>query len=176
MTSQKSADQLQQPVELRATGMFQTQQAAETAQRELQNADFPAEHISLTTQKIDPNPSANETQAAESAKGGAIIGVVFGMMMGLLFAITGQDFPGLTPLHFDQPLGFYLLVALGGAVIGGGGGAVIGGLAGLSVPKPQANPDRTKLSHKYLLTVQGSEAEIARAEEILRQQGGQVRA
>jgi hypothetical protein len=169
MTSQRSTGHLQQVV-----GTFQSQQAAEAAQQALQGAKFSPEQLSLETQVIDPNPTMDQSQARKGAGGGATAGALFGLMVGLLLSIGGQSLPGLTPASIAQPPGFFIAVALLASGVGAAGGALIGAFSGLNAPATSQHGDRARLSHNYLLTVQGNETEVLKAEEILRQQGGQV--
>ncbi|MBE9178410.1 hypothetical protein IQ268_07385 [Oculatella sp. LEGE 06141] len=158
----------------RAVGSFDSQQAAEAAQTQLQSAGFSPDHLSLTTQAIDPNPSSNQTQSGRSAGGGAIAGTLLGAMAGLLLSLAGQDFPGLTPASFMQPSGFFIGVMLLASGVGAAAGAALGGFSGLNAPASRQDPDRTRLSHKYLLAIEGTEPDVHKAEEIVRQQGGLI--
>lgn len=167
MTSQGSTKRSGQTV-----STFLTQQAAETAEQALQAAGFSSEQITLTTQAIDPNPTIHESKARVSAGAGAVAGTLFGAIVGLLISVLGRDFPGLTPASFNQPSGFFLGVMLLTSGFGAAAGALLGGLSGVNAPK--AGSDRERLSHKYLLAVQGSDSDILRAEGILRQQDGQT--
>jgi hypothetical protein len=168
MTSQNPTDQHL------IAGVFTDPSAAEAANQALQAAGFAAERVSTEIQALDPNPTIRESKAKQSGKAGALAGGLFGAMVCTLLSYGGTSFPGDTPVSFIEPGSTAWIVILIGTIAGAAGGGIIGGLSGNNVPNEAASVDRKSLSQKYLVKVEGTQTDLERAIEILRQQGSQV--
>ncbi|NJN56903.1 MAG: hypothetical protein HC879_05095 [Leptolyngbyaceae cyanobacterium SL_5_9] len=164
MMSQSSTEKLRHNV-----GVFQEQQSAEVARDVLLEAGFPEDQVFIQTQDLDPNPPAQDTKAAESAKGGAVVGTLLGALLGLLLSLGAGDMADVSPVAFANSGAFSWGAVFAGAGVGAIAGGLIAALAGVNVPKPDLAADRDRLSHKYLLMLVGSKDEFARAEEIVSQ-------
>jgi hypothetical protein len=169
MTSQKSSEQW-----LEIVGRFSTQQAAREAEIAIQSAGFSPEQLSVEMQNFMPRTEISDTQAGKSAKGGAIAGAILGGLFGFLLSIVIANLPDVGPLASVHPNAFTFGVTLAGGIVGAAGFGAIGALSGVSVPKePEKVGDRAS-SQNYTIIVRGTPENIARAREILQQQGGQI--
>ncbi|MBD2057002.1 hypothetical protein H6F88_13420 [Oculatella sp. FACHB-28] len=164
MTSQSPTERLQ-----RTVGVFQQQQSAEVARDALLKAGFSNDQVFIQTQALDPNPPAQDTKAAESAGGGALVGTILGALVGLLLSLGAGNMKAVSPVAFINSGPFSWGAIFAGAGIGAIAGGLIAGLAGVNVPKSGVAADRDHLSHKYLLMFVGDKDELARAKELAQQ-------
>jgi hypothetical protein len=155
----------------RAVGTFFESDKIDTACQALQSAGFSNEQIATQTQTFDPNPP-EKTKAASGAMGAAAAGAVIGGFIGFLMAWFSPSLAGFNVVMMTRDLPAALLAAAIGATVGAIGAGLFGALAGVQVPK--ADFDRTRLSYKYLIEVEGTESELDQAAQILQQQGAKV--
>jgi hypothetical protein len=123
-------------------GMFNQQDGAARAIRDLKTAGFTEDQIGVAMQDEDRG-----APTAEGAAAGALSGGVIGGLMGLLGSLL---IPGLGPIV----LGGVLASTLAGAGVGAATGGLIGALVSLGVPEEDARHfDRGLRSGGVLVTV-----------------------
>lgn len=156
-----------------AIGTFTTREDAEYALRELRDAGFNMDRVSVIAQ----NPESTENlggaevkSSGEQAKGGAAVGATTGAATGGLFGLIG----GLGALAIPgvgaaAELGIVLANALLGGGIGAAGGGLVGALIGWGIPEDRAKYYDQLLSEgRYIVLMEGTQAEISGAEAILK--------
>jgi hypothetical protein len=146
---------------------FRSAEAAEKAREQLLAAGFSPDRVSIQIQEISSEPPIAKTEAARSAKGGAIAGAVFGAFVSFLLVTVARSSPDSLPVVNFAPSQF--LVGLIGAVAGAFAGSLIAALAGANVPKADERSDRESLSYPRLIMLEGTEEERIRAGKILEQ-------
>lgn len=156
----------------RAVGTFATREDAEYALRELQDAKFNMDKISVVAknpQQSDSIGGAEVKSAREQARGGASAGATAGAATGgLLGLIGGLSVIALPGVGAVAELGIVLANALLGSGIGAAGGGLVGALIGWGVPEERAKYYNDLLSQgKYIVLVEGTPAELSGAEAIL---------
>jgi hypothetical protein len=165
-------------------GTFSTHVEAENAVRELQKSDFNMHKISIlgkdyqTTEHVRGFLTWKDTArggAGQAGYLGAFIGGLFGILTGagILFI------PGIGPVIVAGHLVGVLAGWIEGMVVGGVGAAVAGGLlgalVGLGIPKEQALKYETEVkAGKFLVIVTGTDEDLQRAQQILKNAGHQV--
>ncbi len=163
----------------RAVGVFSTRNEAEHALHELNDSGFPMNKISVIAKDDNQaNIAGVDVQdkvgnkADEGASAGAVTGGVLGGATGLLVGLGALAIPGVGPIVLAGEVATALATTLAGGAIGAAAGGLIGALVGLGIPEEKAKNynDRVSRGH-YLVLVDGSDAEIARAEAILTGRG-----
>jgi hypothetical protein len=162
----------------RALGVFSHRHDAEAALGELRSAGFSMNQVSLIAKDerlVDRHSDlhhGDDNKADEGLRSGAITGGVLGTLGGLLVGLGALAIPGVGPVILAGATATTLATALSGGVIGAAAGSIVGGLVGLGIPEEQAKvySDRFSKGH-YLLMVEGTDAELDRAEAILRRRG-----
>lgn len=164
----------------RAVGVFNTRQEAEHALHELNNSGFPMNKISIIAKDADKQgdiagvdvSDSVGNKADEGAGAGALTGGILGGATGLLVGLGALAIPGVGPIVLAGEVATALATTLAGGAIGAAAGGLIGALIGLGIPEERARVynDRVSRGH-YLVLVDGSDAEIARAETILTGRG-----
>ena len=156
----------------RAVGTFMTRQDAELALQELQEAGFNMDRVSV----IVNNPQSNDNiggaevkPASEQAKDGAGAGATAGAATGGLFGLIGGlgviALPGVGAV---AELGIVLANTLLGSGIGAAGGGLVGASIGWGIPEDRARYYDEMLSRgRYIVLMEGTQAEISGAEAIL---------
>ena len=95
-------------------------------------------------------------------------GAFWGSMWGMLFGSAFVLIPGAGPLLLAGPLVGMLVGALEGAVVVGGVSALGAALASIGIPENSVLDYETEIkTGKFLLIAHGTNAEVARAREIL---------
>ena len=173
----------------RAVGTFSSYQTAEVALRELRDSGFSMDKVSVVGRDADRNEVmagadvsdrvsakteqvSRETQADEGAKTGAIAGGALGGLTGLLVGLGAVAIPGIGPVMLGGALATALATTISGGAIGAAAGGLGGGLIGLGIPEDRARGYSDRVSRgEYLVMVEGSDAEIDRAESILSHRG-----
>jgi hypothetical protein len=150
----------------RSIGEFFTEADISAAKAALQEAGFADEQLVVQSEAPEPNQPVRETKAAQSAKGGAIVGTLFGGLAGLLVGAITSNLPGGSVSFHISPIA----MALAGSAIGAFGFTLMGLASGVNVPatEPTATAEP---SFKYKLLIQGGDDEVRRAAEVLRQKG-----
>ena len=158
---------------IRAVGTFATREDAEYALRELQDAGFNMDKISVIAKNPQPSDSlggAEVKSASDRTQGGAAVGATAGAATGgLLGLIGGLGVIALPGVGVVAELGIVLANTLLGSGLGAAGGGLVGALIGWGVPEDRAKYYNEMLSQgKYIVLVEGTPAEMSGAEAILR--------
>ncbi|MBD2294976.1 histidine kinase [Anabaena sphaerica FACHB-251] len=160
----------------RAVGVFPDRRDAEQALHELRNSGFPMERVSVIARHNEgrddiAGQKVHEKvgdQAEEGATTGAVSGGVVGGITGLLVGLGALAIPGIGPIMLAGATATALATTLAGAGIGAAAGGLIGGLIGLGIPEERAKVYHGRVERgEYLVIIDGTDAEIARAKEIL---------
>ncbi|MEH2241995.1 histidine kinase [Nostoc sp.] len=166
-------------VHKRGVGVFSNRRDVEHALHELKNTGFDMDRVSVITQDGDKEDIAGADvrdrvgdKSDEGAKVGAVTGTALGGLTGLLVGLGTLAIPGVGPIMLAGAAATTLATTLTGAGIGAVAGGLLGGLIGLGIPEERAKvyDERVKRGH-YLVILDGTDAEILRAEAILGQQG-----
>lgn len=165
----------------RAIGVFPHGRDAEAALRELRDAGFNMNQVSLVGRNADPNNQfgradtsdrATGNQADEGAKAGAATGGALGGLGGLLVGLGALALPGIGPVLAGGALATALATAAAGGAIGAAAGGLTGALVGLGIPDDRAHFYNDRVNRgDYLVMVDGTHDEILRAEPILSRRG-----
>ena len=164
----------------RAVGAFSSRNDLEYALGELRDDGFDMNKVSAIAKNKDTgNKLAGvETtehvgnQADEGAATGALTGGVFGGITGLLVGLGSLAVPGVGPILLAGEIATTLVTTVAGAGIGAATGGLLGALVGLGIPEEQAKIYNQRIERgDYLLILDGTEAEINRAEAIVRNRG-----
>jgi hypothetical protein len=169
-------------VHRRAVGTFSHRRDIEKALHELKNSGFSMERVSVIAKDAEhrgdiagtPTTEQVGNKADEGAAAGAISGGALGGVTGLLVGLGTLAIPGIGPIMLAGATATTLATTLAGAGIGAAAGGLIGGLIGLGIPEERARvyQQRVEQGH-YLVIIEGTEAEIARAEAIFNRYGVQ---
>ena len=155
-----------------AVGTFVTREDAELALRELQEAGFDMNKVSVVAQNPETNTvgGAEVKSTDEQVKGGAAAGATTGAATGgLLGLIGGLGVIALPGVGAVAELGIVLANTLLGSGIGAAGGGLVGALIGWGIPEDQARYYNDMLSQgRYVVLMEGTQAEISGAEAILK--------
>ena len=161
----------------RAVGTFASRPEAEKALYELRDAGFNMDKVSVVVKNAEGGEQVSGTdyekskseQAAGGAKAGATAGGVTGGIIGLLPSLGVLAIPGVGPI---AEIGVILANTLIGGGIGAASGGLLGALIGWGIPEERAKYYDEQLSQgKYVVLLEGTQAEINTAESILRNQG-----
>ncbi len=168
----------------RAVGIFSSHEQAEHALHELRNSGFSMSQVSIIAKDVDSNASsqqmagarveelADTTHVDEGAKTGAATGGAVGGLTGLLVGLGTLAIPGVGPIMLAGATATAIATTLAGGAIGAAAGGLVGSLIGLGIPEDRARAYQDHVSHgKYLVIVDGTEAELLQAEEILKRTG-----
>lgn len=167
-------------VHRRAVGVFSHRRDAEKALNELKHSGFAMDRVSIIAQDADRNEDIAGSpvrekvgdKSDEGATTGAVTGGALGGLTGLLVGLGTLAIPGIGPIMLAGATATTLATTLAGAGIGAVAGGLLGGLIGLGIPEERARgyENRVRQGH-YLVIVDGTDAEIAQAEAILRRGG-----
>jgi hypothetical protein len=166
-------------VQKRGVGVFSNRRDVENALHELKNVGFDMDRVSVITQDGDRDDIAGAEvrdrvgdKSDEGAKVGAATGGALGGLTGLLVGLGTLAIPGIGPIMLAGAAATTLATTLAGAGIGAVAGSLLGALIGLGIPEERARvyDERVKRGH-YLVILDGTDTEIARAEAILNRQG-----
>ncbi|MBW4664377.1 MAG: general stress protein [Chroococcus sp. CMT-3BRIN-NPC107] len=164
----------------RAVGVFSTRNEAEHALHELNNSGFPMNKISVIAKDADRQDDIAGVdvqdkvgnKADEGASAGALTGGVLGGATGLLVGLGALAIPGVGPIVLAGEVATALATTLAGGAIGAAAGGLIGALVGLGIPEERAKVYSDRVSRgQYLVMIDGSDAEVARAESVLTGRG-----
>lgn len=156
-----------------AIGTFATREDAEYALRELRDAGFNMNRVSVIAQNPEPEDNIGGAEVkppSEQAKGGAAAGATVGAATGgLIGLVGGLGALALPGVGAAAELGLVLANTLLGGGIGAAGGGLVGALIGWGIPEDQARYYDELLSQgRYVVLMEGTEAEISGAEAILK--------
>lgn len=169
-----------------AIGAFPTQDRIESALNKLRERDFPVAQVSVVakhTEDENAHLSGIEvretvgTKAGETARTGAITGGIGGALVGALEALGASTTLALLPgagqvMLFGTVAANALATAVVGGAAGAAGGGLLGGLMGWGVPEKHAKLYQERVATgQYLLMLEGTENQIAAANQVLNPQG-----
>ena len=162
----------------RAVGVFRSRPEAENALNSLRDSGFSMDRISVLAKNADRDEEmagvdvqdrnqmkgSGGNEAKEGAGIGAVAGTALGGIGGLLVGLEALVVPGVGPFLAAGTVA----ATLAGAGIGAAAGAIVGALTGLGIPEEDAKAYDKRVSQgDYLVMVEGTEAEIARAGSLL---------
>ncbi len=161
----------------RATGLFYSRDEAEAAVRALRDAGYDMDRVSVIARDADQIGGHDTTEdvgnkADDGAAAGAVTGGTLGGITGLLVGLGALAIPGIGPILLAGAEATAIATTLAGAGIGAAAGGLIGALIGLGIPEEKAKVynDRVK-GGSFLVIVNGTAAEIARAKDIMEHNG-----
>ena len=106
------------------------------------------------------------------AKTGVEAGGAVGGLTGLLIGLGTLAIPGIGPVMLAGAVATAIATTLAGGAIGAAVGGLIGSLVGLGIPEHRAQIYHDYVvDGDYLVIVDGTEAEILRAETIFKHKG-----
>src|SRR5437660_9695737 len=157
------------PGDATVLGVFESVDQATEAVTRLSEAGFPTDRVSIVGQNLQSELKMHGfVTTGEVAKAGAKWGAVFGGLFGLLFGAAFLAIPGFGPLIILGPLAAGVVGAAEGAVGTGLVGAILGAfLSRQHIPKIEQH----LRAGRYLVLVHGSQEDVARAQELLRNAG-----
>lgn len=164
----------------RAVGVFSTRRDIEHALNELRDSGFPMDKVSVVTKDADRGDEIAGAgvsdrvgnKADEGATTGAVTGGALGGLGGLLVGLGAVAIPGIGPIMLAGATATTIATTLAGGAIGAAAGGLVGALLGLGIPEERARVYNERVSRgEYLVFVDGTEAEIRRAEAILSNRG-----
>lgn len=164
----------------RAIGVFSSRQDAEYALNQLERSGFPMRKVSIIARdaaRQDDIAGVNVSErvgskADEGAASGAITGGTLGGITGLLVGLGSLAIPGVGPVVLAGEIATTLATTLAGGAIGAAAGGLLGALIGLGIPEERARVYNDRVSRgDYLVIVNGTDDEIARAQTILSDRG-----
>jgi len=166
--------------EKRAVGVFSTRRETEHALGELRTAGFDMDRVSVIAKDadskgdiagIDVHDNA-DNKADEGATKGALTGGTLGGLTGLLVGLGALAIPGIGPIMLAGAAATTIATTLAGTALGAAAGSLIGALVGLGIPEEEARAYSDRVERgDYLVLVDGSEAEVAKAETVLSRGG-----
>ncbi|BDI16739.1 hypothetical protein ANSO36C_25410 [Nostoc cf. commune SO-36] len=166
-------------IQKRGVGVFSNRRDVENALHELKSVGFDMNRVSVITQDGDRDDIAGAEvrdrvgdKSDEGAKVGAATGGALGGLTGLLVGLGTLAIPGVGPIMLAGAAATTIATTLAGAGIGAVAGSLLGALIGLGIPEERAKvyDERVRRGH-YLVILDGTDAEIIRAEAILNRQG-----
>ncbi len=164
----------------RAVGAFSNRRDAEQALNELRASDFDMDRVSVVSKNADRNQEIAGAEvkdrignkADEGAATGAVTGGALGGIGGLLVGLGALAIPGIGPIMLAGAAATTIATTLAGGAIGAAAGGLVGALIGLGIPEERAKVYNERLSRgDYLVFVEGTDAEVRRAEAILSNRG-----
>ncbi|MEG4572906.1 histidine kinase [Microcoleus sp. N3A4] len=164
----------------RAVGVFSTRRETEHALSELRAAGFDMERVSVIAKDADSKgeiagldvQESADNKADEGATKGALTGGTLGGLTGLLVGLGLVAIPGIGPIMLAGASATAIATTLAGTALGAAAGSLIGALVGLGIPEEEAKAYNERVARgDYLVLLDGSEAEVARAETILSRGG-----
>ncbi|WP_118169180.1 histidine kinase [Nostoc sphaeroides] len=166
-------------VHKRGVGVFSHRRDVEHALHELKKVGFDMNRVSVITQDGDRDDISGAEvrdrvgdKSDDGARVGAATGGALGGLTGLLVGLGTLAIPGIGPIMLAGAAATTLATTLAGAGIGAVAGSLLGALVGLGIPEERARvyDERVRRGH-YLVIIDGTDTEIARAEAILHQGG-----
>ncbi len=161
----------------RAAGLYYSRDEAEAAVRDLKDAGYDMNRVSVIAKDAD-KVSGHETtkeignKADEGAATGALAGGALGSITGLLVGLGVLAIPGIGPILLAGAEATAIATTLGGASIGAAAGGLVGALIGLGIPEEKAKIYSDRVAKgSFLVMVTGTVAEISHVESIMRRHG-----
>ncbi|MEB3359345.1 MAG: hypothetical protein VKK04_21645 [Synechococcales bacterium] len=155
----------------RSLGMFANRDIAETAKSKLLQEGFDPASLQIVEQRPSSSLPTRETQAAKSAKGGAIAFGLLGATVGLLLSLTAREYFDIAIAAPPFPP---ILAIAAGAFIGGLAGGLMGVATGVQIPQEEAIARHDYVMGEYRLDLNGgSEEDLRRARLLLQKEMNQ---
>ena len=171
----------------RAIGVFPNYHSTEQALRKLQSIGYAMARVSVIGQDSeDLNRSGqgsdvqlqdiqtiqdDDTHADDGATTGGVAGGAVGGLAGLLVGLGTLAIPGVGPIMLAGVAATAIASTIAGGAIGVATGSLLGGLIGLGIPEDRAKIYNDQIvSGHYLVIVDGTDDDIARAEPILKRE------
>ena len=157
----------------RAVGVIADRREVELALNELKEAGFPLHSVSVIARNgTEELKSIDETQLHQpivtKAKTGLAKGAVTGGTLGGLYGLFLSTIPGIGHVIFAGAVAHTLATTIACGMLGTATGSLTGGLIGLGIDEERAQTYHQQVANGYyLLIIEGTEAEIERAEQIL---------
>jgi len=150
-------------------GVFADHNKAEDAILKLQKSGFDMKKLSIVGKDYHSEEHAvGFYNTGERVQYWGKRGAYWGGLMGLLFGSAMFAIPGIGPLIILGPLVSWIVGGIEGAAVIGGLSALGAALYSAGIPKDSVVQYETELkTGKYLVLAHGSEAEVAKAKEIL---------
>ncbi|MEG3833333.1 MULTISPECIES: histidine kinase [unclassified Microcoleus] len=164
----------------RAVGVFSSRHETEHALGELRTAGFDMNRVSVIAKDADSKGDiagidvhdSTDNKADEGATKGALTGGTLGGLTGLLVGLGLVAIPGIGPIMLAGASATAIATTLAGTALGAAAGGLIGALVGMGIPEEEAKVYNDRVARgDYLVLVDGSEAEVAKAESILSRGG-----
>lgn len=161
----------------RAAGLYYSRDEAENAVRELKEAGYDMDRVSVIARDADQVAGQDTTEevgnkADEGAATGAVTGGALGGITGLLVGLGALAIPGVGPILLAGAEATAIATTLAGAGIGAAAGGLIGALIGLGIPEEKAKIYSERVGRgSFLVMVTGTGVEIDRAATIMRRHG-----
>ena len=164
----------------RAVGVFSTRRETEHALGELRTAGFDMNRVSVIAKDADSKgeiagldvQESADNKADEGATKGALTGGTLGGLTGLLVGLGLVAIPGIGPIMLAGASATAIATTLAGTALGAAAGSLIGALVGMGIPEEEAKAYNDRVARgDYLVLLDGSEAEVAKAETILSRGG-----
>ena len=149
--------------------VYHTHPEAERAVKELQRAGIDMHTLSIVAKDYHTDEQVvGYYNAGDRMKRWGKTGAFWGGFWGLLFGSAFFAIPGIGPLLVAGPLVAWIVGALEGAAVVGGLSALGAGLVSMGIPKDSVlQYELAVKSDKFVLIVNGTASEIAKAKEIV---------
>jgi uncharacterized membrane protein len=151
-------------------GVYPDHNKAEDAVLKLQKSGFDMKHLSIVGKDYHSEEHAvGFYNTGERVQYWGKKGAFWGGLMGLLFGSAMFAIPGIGPLIVLGPLVSWIVGGLEGAAVVGGLSALGAALFSAGIPKDSIVQYETELkTGNFLVVAHGTEAEVAKAKDILR--------
>jgi hypothetical protein len=149
--------------------VYGTHVEAEEAVKQLQRGGIDMKTLSIVGKDTHTDEHAvGYYNTGDRMKYWGKTGAFWGGLWGMLFGSAFFFIPGIGPLLAAGPLVAWVVGALEGAALLGGLSAVGAGLIGIGIPKDSVVQYELALkTDKYLLVIQDTAPEVAKAKEII---------
>ncbi len=149
--------------------VYHTHSQAEEAVKKLQRAGIDMHSLSIIAKDYHTDEQVvGYYNVGDRMKRWSKTGAFWGGFWGLLFGSAFFAIPGIGPLLVAGPLVAWIVGALEGAAVVGGLSALGAGLVSMGIPKDSVLQYESAVkSDKFLLIVNGSASEAAKAKGIL---------
>jgi hypothetical protein len=152
-----------------AVAIFDTHTAAEKAIKALNDASFNMKQLSIVGKDYHTEEHAvGFYNSGDRMRYWGKLGAFWGGLWGWLFGAGMFLIPGIGHILVLGPLVGWIVGALEGATVGAGAGVLGAALVGAGIPKDSVVKYQTAIgAGKFVVTVNGSAADLERARSIL---------
>jgi hypothetical protein len=149
--------------------LFDDHTHAEAAVRELQQAGFDMQHLSIVGRGYHTEEDVvGYYTTGDRMQHWGLNGAFWGGLWGMLFGSAFFMIPGVGPLLMAGPIVGWVVAAVEGAALFGGVSALGAGLYSLGIPKKSVLKYETSLkAGKYMLIAHGTSDQVSDAKSIL---------